>query len=310
MTQERNSQPEPHNSLQSDNKSIVHTGSQGSEEEQGQKTLYRQPDGRSRNSLSLQYERTVLITKKLAGKYCRPNRLVKDRQGQTITDSEQRLEIRVEHFEELFNRSAPEKPSNMTEADIYIEINCDPPTRDKIISTLKKVRNGKAASPDGIPAEALKTDVETTADMLLPLFKNIWEQEEIPRDWKDGQIIKLQKKRDLSSCENYRGITLLSASGKVFNRILLERMRDAVDVRLQHFRQDTSCTDQIATLRSIVEQSWSGIPSSTSTSWTSVRLLTIYTVNHVAAPLTIRDSSQTDTNHQGVVKEDGSSCRS
>ena len=51
----------------------------------------------------------------------------------------------------------------------------------------------------------------------------------------------------------------MSVPGKVFNRILLERMRDAVDVRLRDhqagFRRDRSCTDQIATLRIIVEQS-------------------------------------------------------
>ena len=86
----------------------------------------------------------------------------------------------------------------------------------------------------------------------------IWEQEETPTDWKDGHIIKLPKKGDLSSGENYRGVTLMSVPGKVFNRILLERMRDAVDVRLRDhqagFRQDRSCTDQIATFRIIVEQ--------------------------------------------------------
>ena len=121
------------------------------------------------------------------------------------------------------------------------------------------MKNGKAAGPDGLPAEALKADVETTADMLLLFFVKIWEQEETPTDWKDGHIIKLPKKGDLSSCENYRGITLMSVPGKVFNWILLERMRDAVDVRLRDhqagFRQDRSCTDQIATLRIIVEQS-------------------------------------------------------
>jgi hypothetical protein len=111
--------------------------------------------------------------------------------------------------------------------------------------------------------------------MLLPLFEKISEEEEIPKDWKDGHIIKLPKKEDFSSCENYRGITLLSAPSKVFNRILLERMRDAVDVRLRvhqaGFRQDRSCIDQIATLRIIFEQSleWNS---------TSARLLTVYTV--------------------------------
>ena len=97
------------------------------------------------------------------------------------------------------------------------------------MKAIKRLKNGKAAGPDGIPAEALKADVETTADMLLPLFKMIWEYEEIPRDWKEGHIIKLPKKGDLSNCDNYRGITLLSIPGKIFNRVLLERMNDAVE---------------------------------------------------------------------------------
>lgn len=101
--------------------------------------------------------------------------------------------------------------------------NCNPPTKEEIIHAIKKMKNGKAASPDGIPAEAIKIGVETTADLLLPLFKKIWDREEIATDWKDGHIIKLPKKGDLSSCENNRGITFLSVSRKVFNWIMLER---------------------------------------------------------------------------------------
>ena len=45
----------------------------------------------------------------------------------------------------------------------------------------------------------------------------------------------------------------------MFNRILLDRMKDAVDIKLRDqqagFRKDRSCTDQIATLRVILEQS-------------------------------------------------------
>ena len=51
----------------------------------------------------------------------------------------------------------------------------------------------------------------------------------------------------------------MSVPGKVFNRIILERMKGEVDETLREeqagFRQDRSCTDQIATLRIIVEQS-------------------------------------------------------
>ena len=95
--------------------------------------------------------------------------------------------------------------------------------------------------------------------MLYPLFCKIWQEEDLPTEWKEGHLIKLPKKGDLSNCANYRGITLLSVPGKVFSRILLNRMKDAVDTKLRDqqagFRKDHSCTDQIATLRIILEKS-------------------------------------------------------
>ena len=130
---------------------------------------------------------------------------------------------------------------------------------NKSKAALKRLKNGKAAGPDNIPAEALKADIEVTTELLHPLFLRIWEEEEVPADWKEGYLIKLPKKGDLSNCANYRGITLLSLPAKVFNRILLERMKNAVDPLLRDqqagFRRNRSCTDQIATLRIIVEQS-------------------------------------------------------
>ena len=95
--------------------------------------------------------------------------------------------------------------------------------------------------------------------MLYSLFEEIWDKEEIPAEWKEGYLIKIPKKGDLIRCDNFRGITLLSVPGKVLNRIILERMKDEVDKTLREeqagFRQDRSCTDQIATLRIIVERS-------------------------------------------------------
>ena len=95
--------------------------------------------------------------------------------------------------------------------------------------------------------------------MLHALFIKIWEEDQVPTEWKEGYLIKLPKKGDLSSCSNYRGITLLSIPGKVFNRVLLNRMKDVVDPHLRDqqagFRKGRSSTDQIASLRIILEQS-------------------------------------------------------
>ena len=52
---------------------------------------------------------------------------------------------------------------------------------------------------------------------------------------------------------------LLSTQGKVLNRVLLERMKEAVDPKLRDqqavLRRNKSCADQFASLRIIVEQS-------------------------------------------------------
>ena len=95
--------------------------------------------------------------------------------------------------------------------------------------------------------------------MLHALVTKIWEKEDVPEQWKEGLIIKIPKKGDLNECDNYRGIMLLSVPGKVLNRVLLERMKDAVDLTLRDnqagFRKNRSCADQIASLRIIIEQS-------------------------------------------------------
>ena len=130
---------------------------------------------------------------------------------------------------------------------------------EEIKKAIRTLNNGKAAGPDGIPAEAMKAAQEVSMEVFHPLFEKIWNEEQVPSDWKEGFIVKLPKKGDLSQCKNYRGIMLLSTPGKIFNRIILDRMKTAVDELLRDhqagFRKDRSCPDQIAALRIIVEQS-------------------------------------------------------
>ncbi|KAL9989059.1 hypothetical protein ACROYT_G003567 [Oculina patagonica] len=140
-----------------------------------------------------------------------------------------------------------------------LTVSIHPPSKAEIVRAVKQLKNGKAAGPDGIPPEALKIDPNNTAEMLHPLFLKIWEAEKVPTEWKHGYLVKLPKKGDLGLCNNWRGIMLLSIPSKVFCRIILERLKDALDKQLRcnqaGFRKDKSCTDHIATLRIIIEQS-------------------------------------------------------
>ena len=104
-----------------------------------------------------------------------------------------------------------------------LPIKCGKTPRLVIKEAIKTLKNGKASGLDGVPAEALQLDITTTTEILYNPFGEIWEKEEVPKDWKEGLLVKLPKKGDLRVCRNYRGNILLSVPGKVLNRILLER---------------------------------------------------------------------------------------
>ena len=93
-------------------------------------------------------------------------------------------------------------------------------------------------------------NIDTSVGTLGPLFVMIWGTKEVPTERKKRYLIKLPKK-DLSLCSNYKGITLLSIPGKVFNRVMLNRVKDAADPHLRDhkigFRKNRSCADQIVT---------------------------------------------------------------
>jgi len=130
---------------------------------------------------------------------------------------------------------------------------------------LSQLKNGKAACLDNIYPEVLKVDPEITAEMLYPLLEKIWEEEKIPEDWEEGLIIKIPKKGDLSNCNNWRGVTLLSIPSKILTRIILNRIQNTVELHIRKeqagFCKHGGCVDLINTLRIILQQSieWQAI---------------------------------------------------
>ena len=124
---------------------------------------------------------------------------------------------------------------------------------------MSQLKNGKAAGLDNVYPEVLNVDPTITAEMLCPLLEKIWKEEKIPEDWEEGLIIKISKKEDLSNCNNWRGVTLLSIPSKILTRIILNRTQNTAEQHLQKeqagFSKHRSCVDLINTLRRILEQS-------------------------------------------------------
>ncbi|VDO51876.1 unnamed protein product [Schistosoma margrebowiei] len=96
-------------------------------------------------------------TKKLSGKYSKPERPVKDKEGKPITEIQQQRNRRVDYFDELLNRPAPTNPPDIETAHADLPVDVNPPMKEEIRMAVRQIKNGKAAGPDNIPAEALKT---------------------------------------------------------------------------------------------------------------------------------------------------------
>ncbi|VDP76128.1 unnamed protein product [Schistosoma curassoni] len=118
----------------------------------------------------------------------------------------EKVQARTEYIEA--NKLTPMNPPDIEAAHTDLPIDVNPPTMEEIRMAIRQIKSGKAAEPDNIPAEALKSDMEEEEELLA-------------MNWKEEHFIKIPKKEDLSKCENYRCITLLSVPGKVFNRVLL-----------------------------------------------------------------------------------------
>jgi sorting nexin-29 len=94
--------------------------------------------------------------------------------------------------------------------------------------------------------------------VMYQLCNRIWTDEVFPDEWKKAIIVPLHKKKDKLDCNNYRGISLLCHSSKIFTSILLDRIRTKTDEILSEeqagFRASRSTIDQIFTLRQLSEK--------------------------------------------------------
>ena len=117
------------------------------------------------------------------------------------------------------------------------------------------MRCGKACGEDGITPELLRyagLDSE-----ILGFINDAFARDSIPEKWKTLIIVPVPKSGDLSKTDNYRGISLISLVMKMYNRLLLNRLRPVIDPLLRinqnGFRQKRTTVGQILALRRLLE---------------------------------------------------------
>ena len=104
-------------------------------------------------------------------------------------------------------------------------------TELEVIEAIRSLKNNKAADSTGISAEHLKNGIYSISPTLTCLINKIFNEGTVPTQFKSGILTPVHKKgKATTDAGNYRGITVTSIIGKVFERILLHHQDAAFDV--------------------------------------------------------------------------------
>ena len=118
-------------------------------------------------------------------------------------------------------------------------------------NVLKIVKSAEALRPDKI--SAIIWNDPKFHESLLHLCNYTFNNNTSPSIWLKSQIIPIPKKGDLTIPTNYRGISLLPIAAKIYNKLILNRLRPNIEPifckNQNGFRPGRSTLEQILTLR-------------------------------------------------------------
>ena len=136
-----------------------------------------------------------------------------------------------------------------------------PPCEHEVAKAIEQMSSGKAPGPDTIPAEVFTSGGPSPLRKLTALFQSSDESETLPQEFKDATIIHIYKRKgNKRSCDNHRGISLLSIAGKITACVLLNRFLEHLEQgHLPEsqcgFRTGGGTTDMVFAARQIQEKS-------------------------------------------------------
>lgn len=137
----------------------------------------------------------------------------------------------------------------------------EPPNEVPIFSTeeiqiaIRRIANGKATGPDGIPNEALKLAYKCDPNVFLSTLNHCLQLGLFPRIWRIARLVLIPKPGSNSISLKLRPLCMLNGMTKLYERLLLNRLTKFLESThsistLQFgFRRDLSTIDAINLLK-------------------------------------------------------------
>ena len=168
--------------------------------------------------------------------------------------TQERYKAWTDHYSSLLYNPAISIDTSNLVVDNPLPIDTEPFSKDEYHAALKKLKN--TSSLDGIPTSVFK-DVDLSST-LLPILNDILLTGIAPNEMLLTGILPIPKGTSSFNPANSRGISMIPVITKLFNRMLLDRIRCHVEPLLRFnqngFRPERGTREQILAIRRIIEE--------------------------------------------------------
>ena len=130
---------------------------------------------------------------------------------------------------------------------------------DDIGKIIQNLDSNKAHGHDNISIRMLKICGNSIYKPLEIIFRQALLTGMYPPDWKKGNIVPVQKKRDKQNIKNYRPVSLLRICGIIFNKTFRIFVSNNLNSLNQSgFKPGDSCINQLLSITPEIYKSFDG----------------------------------------------------
>lgn len=105
-------------------------------------------------------------------------------------------------------------------------------TEEELAEIMKGIGDNKAPGPDGIPNNALKVAIKTATKSFVDVFNECLREGVFPDRWKKQNLVLIPKPNKPQGIpSSYRPICLLDTHGKIFEKIICNRLLPIIEAK-------------------------------------------------------------------------------
>ena len=183
---------------------------------------------------------------------------LKNKRGEIKTNRDDILKIAQDFYAELYERSRAPNLNQIPRVQNVGSEDIPDISKAEIERALAEIKNNKSPGEDEIVIEAIKEGGASLKSLIQKMFNACLTRGITPSQWHNAIITIMHKKGDITDLKNYRPISLLSHTYKLFIKIITKSLINKLGAyepcKQAGFRSGYGTNDHLQVIKSLIEK--------------------------------------------------------